>query len=168
MKNFAAILVLAAGCSGVSTSTDYDPQADFSRLRTYDWLPGRPQTDSLTDARIARAVDDGLLARGYARAPRPDFHVAYQVSVGRRVDSIPGSYGWRGGYGTEVHTYDEGTLVLDVIEPTSKTLLWRGTATSVVDPNRTPEERDAKIREAVEKLLAKFPPGGARRPAPTP
>ena len=178
MRRLIAILILGgAGCSSVSVSTDYDPQTDFSRLKTYDWMPGRPPlgSDTLTSSRIQRAVDDGLRARGYVKASRPDFHVAYQVSVGQRVESIPSSdyaYGWRRSYsmsgGTEVRTYDEGTLILDVVDPASKTLLWRGTARSVVEPGLMPEEREAKIREAVEKLLEEFPPGGARRPAPPP
>ena len=167
MKKMIAILIVGgAGCSSISTSTDYDPKADFSRLRTYEWHPGQPSgPDTLTASRIARAVEDGLRARGYTRAAGApaDFQVAYHVWVGQRVEEVPSSaysYGWRSGYGTEVRTYDEGTLVLDVIDPVAKTLLWRGTAKSAVDPDRTPEEREAKIREAVQKLLADFPPGG--------
>ena len=174
MKRMIAILIVGgAGCSSVSTSTDYDPNADFSRLRTFEWFPGQPSgPDSLTASRIARAVEDGLRARGYARATAgpPDFQVAYHVSIGRRVEAVPGSaysYGWRSGYNTstEIRAYDEGTLVLDVIDPTAKTLLWRGTARSAVEPDRTPEEREAK-NGRTPRTAVPGPLGRCRRPGP--
>ncbi len=169
-------LLAVAGCSGLSVSTDHDPDADFARLKTYDWHPGsRPKEAdaiaTLTSARVERAVDDALKAKGYTRAPAgaADFHVAAQTAVGRRIEAVPsasvgvgyGGYGWRRGVAvgsSDVRVYDEGTLVLDVIDPRTKSLIWRGTAKAVVDPDRSPEEREARIREAVEELLGRFPP----------
>ena len=169
-------LLASAGCSSLSVSTDHDPEADFARLKTYDWHPGSRPKDgdavaTLTASRVERAVDETLKAKGYTRATSgaPDFHVASQTAVGRRIEAVPsasvgvgyGGYGWRRGFAvgtSDVRTYDEGTLVLDVIDPRTKSLIWRGTAKAAVDPDRSPEEREARIREAVEKLLSRFPP----------
>jgi hypothetical protein len=168
-------LLAAAGCSGLSVDVDHDPQADFARLKTYDWHPGTRPKDgdavaTLTASRVERAVDDTLKAKGYVpKTGEPDFHVAYKTAIGRRVEAVPsaavgvgyGGYGWRRGVAvgtTDVRTYDEGTLVLDVIDPKTKALIWRGIARAVVDPDRTPEEREQRIREAVQELLGRFPP----------
>ena len=71
-------------------------------------------------------------------------------------------YGYRvGGWGgpqTYVRDYDEGTLLIDVIDPATMQLLWRGSGTGVVDPQASPEKREQRINEAVEQILADFPP----------
>ena len=33
----AALLLGLTACSGISVAHDYDPQADFSALKTYSW-----------------------------------------------------------------------------------------------------------------------------------
>ena len=165
-------LPLLAACSGISVSHDYDPQTDFSPLRTYAWHvapPGTPAMDSLTQQRIVRAVDDALAAKGFRKTddPNPDFKVHAMASIQQRIQTQPVSvgvgYGWRHGYataatGTEVTSYDEGTLIVDVVSSSSKSLVWRGPSRAAVDPDRTPEQREAKIREAAFKIIEKFPP----------
>lgn len=173
LRAFTATALGLSGCSGISTSTDFDPQTDFSRVRTWDWFPAAKTADdsvmSLMNVRIERAVEDTLVSKGLSRAQTPDVHVAYRAWVAKRFDTVPASgasasyaYGWRRTFvvngGTEVREYDEGTLVLDVIDPATKTLLWRGTAKSAADASASPETRDAKIREAVARLLESFPP----------
>jgi hypothetical protein len=173
MKRFMWILALpfAAACSGISVSHDYDPQTDFAPLKTYAWHPtpaGTPTVDSLTFQRIVRAVDDGLAMKGFQKTdgPNPDFKVHAMASIQQRIQTQPVTmgvgYGWRHGYvaaeSLEVSTYDEGTLIIDVFSPATKNLIWRGTARAAVDPDRTPEEREGRIREAAFKILERFPP----------
>lgn len=174
MSRFAwlAAVPFAAACSGISVSHDYDPQVDFSGLRTYAWHvapSGTPAVDSLTHQRIVRAIDDALASRGFRKVedPNPDFKVHAMASVRERIDTQPVTvgvgYGWGHGYAgartvMEVTSYEEGTLIVDVISPGSKNLIWRGTARAAVDRDRTPEEREGRIREAAFKILEKFPP----------
>jgi len=58
----------------------------------------------------------------------------------------------------DVYQYEEGSLVLDVIDPAQSELVWRGTASKAIDRSWTPEERETEVREAVRALLAEFPP----------
>lgn len=174
MKRFTwAVLLLpwAAACSGIAVRHDYDPEFDFSKLRTYVWHappPGTPGVDTLTHQRIVRAVDEELAARGYQKSEgAADFKVHAMASIRERISTQPVTigvgYGW--GYGTlhtvegtEVTSYEEGTLIVDVVEPAKMSLLWRGTARAAVERDRTPEQREARIREAVAKILEPFPP----------
>lgn len=164
----AAALSIAS-CSSISVTQDFDPSTDFSTLRTYSWYGNVQGVDQLTAQRIVRAVDNELNARGYRKldSGTPDFQVNALASVQQKIDVRPTTvsvgYGWGRGYmgmstGNQVSTYDEGTLVLDLVAPSTKSLLWRGTAKAAVDPNRTPEEREARVREAVHKILEQFPP----------
>lgn len=166
-----AILVLQA-CSRITVSVDYDLSRDFAALRTYDWLPdagparGDPRAaNTLLASRVRRAVDRALAAKGYERRTEgePDFLVTYHALVEEKTDvRTIGAYGfWRwGGFpDTYVYRYPQGTLLVDILNPKDKALLWRGTAVAVVDFNRgTPESREQRINEAVAKLFDRFPP----------
>lgn len=165
-------LPLAAACAPISVTYDYDPQVDFSKMKTYAWHmppPGTPNVDSLTHQRIVRAIEDGMEARGFRKVEEgaADVIVHAMASVHERIRTTPVTigvgYSWPAGYigareGVEVTSYEEGTLIVDVIKPDTKSLMWRGTAKAAVDRDRTPEEREARIREAVGKILQAFPP----------
>ena len=152
---FVALAVAAVvSCSSVNVSQDYDPTTDFSKLGKYAWMNGGAgggDIDQLTAQRIVRAVDDELRAKGFEKdTSAPDFLVNFLASVQQKIETRPTTvsvgYGWRHGYagvasGTEIDAYDEGTLVLDFVDPASKSLLWRGTARGAVQAHKTPEER---------------------------
>ena len=75
-----------------------------------------------------------------------------------------GGYRGYGGYGyggsTYVSYYEEGALVIDIIDWQEKELSFRGTATGTLSKSeKTPEESQADIDELVTNILAKFPPG---------
>ena len=167
-----AMVTCAFGCSNIRANVDYDPSVSFANLRTYDWRPGGqkapddPRIDnSLLETRVHRAVDRELAAKGYQKVTtgEPDFLVGYHAVVEGKVDfrTVGGYYGYRG-WGvapqTYAYNYDEGTLLLDVIQPETMKLLWRGSASSTVRPSASPEQREKQINRAVEKILHKFPP----------
>lgn len=168
-----ALFVCLSGCATFRVQTDYDPAVDFARLRTYAWQARAPRTDAdprvhndLLDGRVRAAVDRVLQARGYQPAgdADADFRVAYIVTIEPRTDihTIPVSYGW-GWWGvmateTYVDQYEQGTLLLDVIDTDSNKLIWRGSAAARVVEDRTPEQRTQRVNEAVEKILERFPP----------
>ncbi|HEY5656259.1 MAG TPA: DUF4136 domain-containing protein [Myxococcota bacterium] len=170
----ALMALLLAGCSSIRVDTDFDPQVDFSALRSYAWLAesqpptGDPRIDSdLLDARIRGAIDAQLAARGLqeAEASAADFLVAYHVSLERKLDvqTLYRSYGragWGGGGASEtvVNDYEEGTLLVDFLRAGTGELLWRGSAETRLRQQRTPEARDAYVQKIVERLLGAYPP----------
>ena len=68
--------------------------------------------------------------------------------------------GWPAGSRTvtDVQSYKEGTLILDVVDGGMDRLVWRGIAQAEVDPSRDPKERQERIRKAVRDMLTHFPP----------
>jgi hypothetical protein len=177
MKALAALLLLAlVGCAPpIHVTQDYDPGAKLGGLLTWAWQPGYPQPtgdprldSDLLNARIKAALENGLAAKGLIQAASPDradFGVAYHVALTQKLDArtIYTGYGpYRGGYGapttTVVDQYEVGTLLVDFISPATKSVIWRGTAQSRVNESRDPEERQALVQAAVDKLLAQFPP----------
>jgi hypothetical protein len=167
------LLPLVAACSSITVRSDYDTAADFSKLRTYGWLqkpsdlPRDPRIDNdLIDSRVRSAVNDELWTKGYTESPNPDFRVTYHVMLQSKFDvqAFPVSYGYGlgrvGAMSTDVQVseYEMGTLLLDVVNSATNDLVWRGSAQARVDPNRTPQERTKRIREAVHEMLEQFPP----------
>jgi Domain of unknown function (DUF4136) len=170
----AAIAFLA--CSGVRVTTDYDPGTDFTRVRTYAWLDDqsgvqgdRPDVTSLLDRRVRRAVDAELQRKGLSPVAQAeaDALVSYHLGVETKLDvntiNTGYGYGWgayRGGVATHttVTEYQEGTLLIDLIDPKAKQLIWRGSGQSRLRRSSTPEQREQRIDEAVGEILKSFPP----------
>jgi len=170
----ALVLVALAGCSQFTVRSDYDRAASFTGLRTYDWQPGPkrdigdPRIDSrLLDSSVRNAVDRELATKGYAKASSgtPDFLVDYRAVEKGKSDmvSMPRWYGSAGVFvtgpsDTYTYHYDEGTLLVDVIDPKTMQPVWRGSATGIIDPTARPEKRDQRINQAIQQILKKFPP----------
>jgi hypothetical protein len=127
---------------------------------------------TLLDTRVRAAVDRVLQSKGYqlaAAGMTPTFLVGYHAAVRQKTTVQTtgqpmnmwygyGAGGWGGWPETYVHEYEEGVLLIDVIDPKTMKLLWRGTGTAVVDPTASPEKRERRINEAVDQILAEFPP----------
>lgn len=176
----AAILAVV-GCSGIRVSQDYDPVTDFASLKTFRWAAdtqvgtGDARIDNpLRNSRIRSAVERLLQDKGYVLATEkgPSFLVRYQYDLRRQIESDGtaggfgfgvGSYGRHGGIGigtgNNVSEYDEGALVIDMVDPDSEALLWRGTGTQRFMEYADPEKTIEDINALVEKILAQFPPG---------
>jgi hypothetical protein len=175
MKSFllSAALFLVGGlsaCSSISVNNDYDTSVDFALLKTWSWLPEAESAGmdaqgvmSLSGARIREDLEGGLIARGYPKvASGGSFLVTFHTLIQQRIEAgaepYGYGYGWRSGYAGAPLIYDEGSLIVDFIDPKSKTMVWRGLASGVVDPSNSPEKREKLIHEAVTKLLDQFPP----------
>lgn len=180
-------LLCVWGCSHLRVDTDYDTDLDFSRFRTFAWLEppvtSEPressieefvdpfERNSLLDKRVRQAVERELLARGYQRASdgQPDFELQYHVLLKDRmqVRSYPDVYYGHGRYpyyygasagGVSTYNYQEGTLIVDVIDAGTRQLAWRGWAVGV---NRKGYYTDEKVGEAVRAVLERFPLQGS-------
>lgn len=162
-----ALAVLIALCAGVahavSVDTNYLPDTDFSRYRTYKWVVAQdaPPLDSISDEQIKRAIDRQLQSKGWTRTESgdADAYVACQVAIEfRRELTVYGGWGWYGGGGTTERLIDVGTLTLDIYDPKIQKLVWRGSATDTLRSKSTPEKRQARLDKAMTKLFKKFPP----------
>ncbi len=166
-------VLLAAGCSSVSVSTDFDSKVDFAGLHTYSWIDTPQSTsanvqkelvmNSLVEGRVKNAVNEQLAAKGFKETTQdPDFLVAFHMGVQDKTDIQSWGYGYGywglGGGGVSTVNYREGTLILDFIDPKTKDLIWRGVGKKVVSKNATPEKRQQGINDAVAKILKQFPP----------
>ncbi len=166
------LLPVFSGCSSISVSSDYRESTDFSDLKTFSWMLKTPEGDidlgganQMARQRIQDAVATELANKGYIEiiAGNSDFHVTYYVGTEERiqVESMQGPLMrpyWGMGY-AEVYQYEEGTLIIDLLDANPpQHIIWRGVAKGVVDWQGTTGGQTGLINEAVHKVLAQFPP----------
>lgn len=177
------VTCILIGCTAesVSVTTDYDHAAQFGKYKSYTLAPPKrgDVMSPLGEAALRDALRGAMSRRGIAEASgkRADLNVVRhafiqeKVSVQQYTDwgydhgSWPygfGQYGFWGGAPvtyTDVSHYGEGTLILDLVDARTRKLVFRGVGQAVVGG---PQENAAKIREAVTKMFAAYPGGGAR------
>lgn len=165
LRNLIAMTacMLLAACSTMRANIDYDPTYDFSKVKTYNWIPNPKiaQSDELFDKHFRKVMDEKLSAKGYSvDESNPDVLIAYHGGVESKVDVTNWGYRYPGWYGgVEVYQYDEGTLIVDFVESASKNLIYRSTVSAEMDRRNSDfEKRQKRIAEAVEKILKSFPP----------
>lgn len=169
-------LLAVSGCANRHVSYDYDPTIDFVGFKSYRWLKqdqaGKtdPRVDNdLLDARIRKAINNTLQQKRYiaSESGKVDFLVTYKIGIEKRtdVDTVRTGigFGYRYfdlGFGTEtiVREYDQVTLFIDVIDPVSKKLIWRGMRDYRYQKGADVAKRNLRINEIVLEILSGFPP----------
>jgi Domain of unknown function (DUF4136) len=180
----AAVLSLACAGMGVQTDydqqVDFAPLKSFAwldpPLRADESGQGQdPFThNTLVDKRVRDDVEAWLVGHGYRAAARdeePDFLLRYEISLRESVGGSPvtvsggfggggGSGGGFGGFGTGIGyspstPRQEGTLLIDVIDPETQQVQWRGWGTSSARDDQIAPER---LQKMVTAILERFPP----------
>lgn len=171
--NVLIAVLFFAGCSTISVNQDYDPTYDFSKLKTFGFIPITEEAgiDQLNATRLGDAIKANLTAKGYTLADQADFGIALFFTKDTKTSiQSTGAYGYGYGYGyrgyggmggsTYVTQYEQGTLVIDFVDMAKQELIWRGVGTGALSESPSIEERTANINNAVTQILAQFPPTG--------
>jgi len=173
MTMCVALVLAGCGAGGhvpMQVQAEQAPMANIQAYRTFGWLHaplasnGADDRAAIFDWRLRNAVDAGLMQKGYAKAlpgQNADFLVVYDVSLkNKNTESFQEWARYRARGGTQglgnafMDGYKEGTLVLQMIDGKTRTLVWRGSASAVLDPGSREGQR---VDEAVRLMLAKFP-----------
>jgi hypothetical protein len=165
----ATIAFLVAGtlsCSAAfaqKVTVEFDQAADFANYKTFAIRGGKlnsrnPALNSdLVKKRIDGDIEHYLVARGLQRVTEgPDLNVVYTFGSSRKTELESYPAGWRG-WGTRVVRvpYAEGTLVLDLRDPKTRSLVWRAIAS---EEKSDPTKIEGKLDDMVKKSLEKYPP----------
>jgi hypothetical protein len=163
---FALGLMACGMAVAQDVTTNAMPGVNFSKYHTYKWVPiaGASHPNQIVDAQIKDAINAQLSAKGMTvtEADTADMYVGYQISVDqeRQWNAMGmGMRGFGGGMGTATSsTISNGTLVLDMYDPSTKQLVWTGRATKTIDPSSNQEKNQKNLNNAMKKLLQKYPP----------
>jgi hypothetical protein len=126
--------------------------------------------DRYLDRRLRRAVDTELRAKGFSPAApgqQPDFLLNYRFSTSPASTVLTDPdlrYGgaawlvWPDASAVYSQSYDEGTLYIAVIDPHTKQRIWVGAAQARLVPTMSLERKSKRVDDAVNAILAQFPP----------
>ena len=170
-------LLLLAGCTPFTVKYDYDSHAPFAAFKSFDWYAASGKAkgkaagvnDPIMDRRVRNAVERELTAKGLKQeqAGEPDLLVTYYpVYRNHAVVTTTGYGGWGYrpyGFGvgtgfTEVRHYQDGSIVLELVDNKAKQLIWRAVAEGALSGLEDPQEADEQVGKAVKEMMNRFPP----------
>ena len=175
-------LVAILGCSGPTVRTDFDPAADFSTFHTYafgglrDVNQAGVLDNSLLRKRLEQLVGHELSRKGLRQVgldDHPDLLVHYWVGIkdkqvvqgtGPTMGAYggPRGYGWGAAYGgVTTYEYSEGTLIVDLVTPAAKELVWRATLVGTLEDSS--EENVHMVKQGLAEAFVRYPPSGTHR-----
>jgi hypothetical protein len=163
---------LAAACATMRIGSYVERGSDYSKYHTYAWGPadalpiGDPRLDNNPIFRdyLQGAVERGLNRHNLLLVPestRPDVLIHFHGSVRQVFDVAAADRDHGFGIATDVSVvdYDEGTLVIDMIDARTNRLIWRGWAIDSLSGILDRQDRmEEKLNQAVTKMLADFKP----------
>ena len=146
---------------------------DFTQFHTFDWGPsgalstGDPRLDNnpFFHDYFRRAVEERLIAKGFRKASSgsPDLLFHYHATMSQSFDVSEAALGYAdcgGEHDCEprVAEYEAGTLVLDVMDASTRRVVWRGSARQSVDGLIDNQDWMEKyITKSVARMMERFP-----------
>ena len=173
-----AILALLSGFArpaSPKTTIDFDPSIDFSRFKTFAYIGGVENlvaiqmNPDLINIRFHHMVVHELEKKGLHEVnlgQNPDLIVRYWANPETQVDvTVMGNWGPYGPYigNAWAPTYNAvassshhlGTLILDLLDPKAKTLVWRVyLVRKMSDPDKDPKKAEDEFTDSFKS----FPP----------
>jgi hypothetical protein len=178
-------MVLVADAAKIKIKAEPDPAFDFATVKTWSWdadagevLMARTPADDPAavkqriDPLIRKFVAGAMTRKGLTPAAggAGDVQLHYYVLVtvnqsGQYMGQFLPSVAYWGlppfaPVATSLEVATKGSLILDALLPGEKDkrkVVWRGMAESTLDESSADAKRDARIREACEGLIEKFP-----------
>ena len=175
-----AMMACLGGCGSapLTATLDHDPGLDFSGVRDIAIQPidrTVVSSASISDMQVAR-INEALTAeldrRGYRVVgdnAEADLLLAWHLVVEERMDvrsydtvSVGYTTCWHCGPGPSadirVTQYDQGTLIVDLIDPVRLKSVWRSTVASRLRGQDDPQAAVDLRAEAAAAIFAGFPP----------
>jgi hypothetical protein len=154
----AFLCLVPAGCSDITVRSAYGPGMKYEGIGSaYDWAPGarknsgdpwldRPELHEL----LRRVIEAEMTAKKFHKSPAkaPDFWIRYAIAYQMETDRNASAHGV---------TYDRGFIILEVLDPSTKELIWQGAADARLDEALPPQQREERIKTAVRLLFERFP-----------
>jgi hypothetical protein len=164
MNALALGLLLALPTLAQKVDLEFDQQVDFTKFKTFAIRDGRLNSkdpmlnNDLIRKRLEADLQKDFAARGltFVESGRADLNVRYTLGAAqkREIEHYPA--GWRGmGTRTVRVPYTAGSLVIDLRDSESRTLVWRAAAH---EESRDPATIERKLDDMVKKAVDKYPP----------
>ena len=174
------VISLAACSSGLAVRSDQDPNADFSRYRTWGFfnelgIEGGNNSPVFGE-HFRAAITREMNARGYRQSENPDLYVNVTLRADDKVKMksytapyTSGAYYHRPGsryYGSSMAVgvgsvsrateVTEASIFIDLVDNSSDRLVWQGVAVAEATDSAAKRLRDA-VHTAVDRVFRLYP-----------
>lgn len=181
-------LLMAVVClSGCATkpyvATDYEASYNFAALKSFAVKSAKQDTKEnilispFTLSHIHSLVNSELAKRyqSVSESASPDFYVTYHVVMEEKLepsayDQMYGFGFWGRGYRYPssmfyrpaldggVRVYNQGSLIIDMVDAKTQQPIWRGVSEKRLGRGLSPQKQREILTGAVLEVLAQFPP----------
>jgi hypothetical protein len=160
------LVIVLAGSAAWAQKIDvqFDSSADFSKYKTFAIRDGKLNSKNpalngeLVQKQIEADIRNDLTTRGLTEAADgpADLNVVYHFGSQRKAEVEAYPAGWRG-WGTRYVRvpYAEGTLVIDLRDTGTHSMVWRGIAS---EEKSNASDIQKKLDNMVKKAIEKYPP----------
>ncbi len=164
MKTLALTFLLTLSAFAQKIEVESDASVDFAKFKTFAIRDARLNSTnpSLNSELVRKRIDADIIkylsAKGleWAGTGRSDLNIRYTLGAVRKSEVEAYPAGWRG-WGTRVVRvpFTEGTLVIDLRDPSTKSLVWRAIAR---EDKSDAAKVEGKLDDMVKKSFDKYPP----------
>jgi hypothetical protein len=157
-------LLAAQGARAQKITMEFDQTIDFSKYKTFairegQLSSGNPALNStLVKKQIEADIQNDLTAKGLTLVTggASDLNVRYTFGAARKTEIEAYPAGWYGRGTRYVRVpYAEGTLVIDLRDPNTRSLVWRAIA---AEEKSDATKIQGKLDDMVKKSIDKYPP----------
>lgn len=172
MKKYVLLLLASAtlgltSCSPFQVRSDYAETANFTNYKTYKLRVDDLKLNDIDKDRVLNEVSKQLQMRGLSSGENPDLIVNVKANHKKVTDINNGGgygmWGWGGPFGWGVgmnrtwsSNYNEGALILDLIDNRTQKLVWQGIGSGISVDN--PKAKQKQIPQIVAEIMANYPP----------
>jgi len=158
----ALFLLVAAPLLAQQVSVNYDHSASFAQYHTYAW--GSNNTNQIRNSILAQVaqqdIESAMQGKGLQRVienQNPDLILT--ANGGMRQQTSYSAWGMRGiGGGMGGITPEqnvEATMVVDLYDAKTQSLIWRGIAQNTLNNNGNKNQQ--MVEKAVQKMFKQWP-----------
>ena len=173
------MLISFSGCSPMPVKVLTDNNFETQNYKAYDIVPNEQvdlvnlELDKNTiDKIVTETIDKQMKAKGYKKSTdNPDILISYYLVTNAKTDVFvlnqyysnlgyqlpPGRSSTRDSLKFGEVTYEEGILIIDIIDAQSKERVWQAYLTSRTDVYKKEERKERRIKNSVVKVLTPLP-----------
>lgn len=176
-----AIFCLSGCATKPRVSTDYDASYNFAALKLFTVKSAKQDTKEnilispFTLSHIHSLVNSELAKRyqSAGESSASDFYVTYHVVMEEKLE--PSAYDQMYGFGYRgyrypssifyrphldggVRVYNQGSLIIDMVDAKTQQPIWRGISEKRLGRGSSPQQQREILTSAVLEVLAQFPP----------
>jgi hypothetical protein len=161
------LALISVGAAKYEAYVDFDRSVDFSAVTTFAYYE-TIETSVADEAppvheMIKILIVNHLKKSGLQEVEKdPDVYVTYHTDANQamRMNTTLYQYHYSAnwywsplwGSGMDVSSYTRGTLIIDIWNPDTEELVWRGTVLGVVPDNPSPKKAQKVIEDAIEAI----------------